>query len=168
MKNLSQSAFVASLAVAATLLLSPAVQASQAAPAPPTGVAAAPPADLVQTKVFGTIRRDNATGKWLALNDAMHLSHGIASVENYRNKALKITFETPALFVGSFTATPDETLAKANVRMGTSVGLTHAYLYMYQGTSKVPVNPNTITATSANIWIDVTHWAAPLPSPAQP
>ena len=161
MKNLAQSAFVASLAVAATLLISPAVQASQAAPAPSTVVVAAPPTDLVQAKVFGAIRRDSATGKWLAINDAMHVSHGIASVENYKNKALKITFETPAAYVGSFTATPDETLAKANVRMGTSVGLAHAYLYMYQGTSKIPVNPNTITAASANIWIDVTHWVVP-------
>lgn len=160
MKNLRQSAFVASLAVAATLLISPAVQASQAAPVPSATVAA-PAANLVQTKVFGSIRRDNATGKWIAINDATHLSHGIASVENYSNKALKITFKTPALFVGSFTATPDETLAKANVRMGTSVGLTHAFLYMYQGTSKIPVNPNTITAASANIWIDVNLWVAP-------
>jgi hypothetical protein len=155
---------VASLAVAATLLVTPAVHApASAASVAATTAASTTGEGSVQQNVFGTIRRDNATGGWYAFNDAGHRSEGIAKVENYQNKALKVTFTTPAAQVGSFSATPDETLVRMDIRMGTTVGLTHAFIYLYRGSSTNPLNPNTITSASANIWIDARNWVTPAP-----
>lgn len=118
----------------------------------------------VLAPIFGTIRR-NPDATWSVLNDATHKSLGIGAVELYptdplvlTKKALKVWFTDPATFVGTFVATPDETSAKADLHMGATVGLEFAYIYIYQGSSMIPCDPQTITNPSANIWIVAYNW----------
>lgn len=115
---------------------------------------------ITQDQIFGTIRRE-PDGKWIVLNDEGHLSQGISHVEVYMNKCLKVWFTNPATYVGTFVPQTDETLARADIRLGASVGLDFAYIYMYQGESTAHLNPATITNPSANIWIYAVNWITP-------
>lgn len=112
--------------------------------------------ELIEATYFGTIRRTGA-GTWCVLNDSGHRSKGLSHVV-VNAASLDVYFEIPAIQVGGNYVGPDETLMKANVRMGASVALAYARIIMCQGASAVPISPEIVTSPSANIWISGTNW----------
>lgn len=103
--------------------------------------------------IAGTLRYVNAT-TWEMVEDAGHRPTGVASVE-YSATRLRVNFNFTASRVVTFIASPDETIATiGGIRMGSSVGTSFADIYIYSSAGgATPVNPNTLSNTSGNIWI---------------
>lgn len=101
--------------------------------------------------IGGTIRWTSAT-TWTVLNDAGHMSEGIASVQPLADR-VRVTYTECGDRVRDMQVTPDEQFASASVRVGASVGLCHADVFFYMGASSTPVNPALLTKAGANVWI---------------
>lgn len=102
--------------------------------------------------IAGSIRYVNAT-TWALIQDTNHQPTGLASVQ-YMSDRLRVFFDFETTKVGGINVGPDETMATVSgIRMGSSVGTTYFDIQIYTGTSSTPIDPNTLTNTSANIWI---------------
>lgn len=108
-------------------------------------------------KVLGTIRYIDAT-TWGVVNTNNHSPTGIASVQYFTDR-LRVNYSFTASNVGSLIFCPDETIAAvAGIRMGASVGLTYADVYIYTTAGgSTPINPNTLSNVSGNIWVIGEH-----------
>lgn len=108
-------------------------------------------------KILGTIRYVDAT-TWEVVNYSNHSPTGIASVQYFSDR-LRVNYNFTASNVGSLLFGPDETIATvAGIRMGPSVGLTYADVYIYTTAGgSTPINPNTLSNTSGNIWVMGEH-----------
>lgn len=100
-----------------------------------------------------TVRYVNAT-TWAFIDDGSHAPTGVLSVQYFSDR-IRINYDFTAAKVGTLMALPDETMSTVSgIRMGPSVGLTYADIYIYSSAGGAsPINPNTLTNTSGNIWI---------------
>lgn len=102
--------------------------------------------------IGGTIRYIDAS-TWGFVSDANHAPTGLASV-TYMADRLRVNFDFTASKVSTFIASPDETIGSVNgIRLGSSVGLSFADIFIYTSTSSTPINPNTLSNPSGNIWL---------------
>lgn len=86
--------------------------------------------EYVVFEVAGTIRPDKL-GRWFVLDNADHVPINFADV-SVTNEYIKLGHEH-ALGVNNVVTmivTPDETMAKEEVRVGISVGLNFSYIYL--------------------------------------
>lgn len=121
----------------------------------PAPTATSAPAESSGPDVSGTIRWVNST-TWTVLDDAGHTPTGIASVQVMADR-VRVNYTFTAEKVSSFQATPDESFASADVRVGASVGLSYTDVFFYMpsyGASPVP--PKLLSKAGANVWL--TGW----------
>ena len=67
---------------------------------------------------------------------------------------VRVYYAFTAEKVSSLQATPDESFAAANVRVGASVALDHADIFFYMPSyGSRPVPPSLLSKSNANVWI---------------
>lgn len=103
-------------------------------------------------QIGACLRRKSLT-EWCVLDDAGHTPVGADRVEIVGKNRVRLHYDFTAHKVVTFSATPDEQFAAANVRCGASVGLRYADIYFYMGASSVPVDPGLLAKAGANIWV---------------
>ncbi|MFD5874006.1 hypothetical protein [Streptomyces sp. NPDC060322] len=101
--------------------------------------------------VISCALRNTGSG-WHPIADTAHAPSGVSAVIQHPDH-LEITHNVGAVRVSSLQVTPDEYYAARAVRCGASVGLALTRIYLYKGTSSVPVDPATLVASSGNLWL---------------
>lgn len=106
-------------------------------------------------KVVACVLRWVSATTWEFLNDAGHAPTGVASVVRMTSPfRLRVNFDFTATKVGTFTTTSDDAFAKADLRVGPSVGTTFADLHFFLGASgTAEVDPGLLTTAGGNIWV---------------
>lgn len=106
----------------------------------------------MQETVGACLRRKSLT-EWCVLDDAGHAPVGVGRVEIVGKNRVRVHYDFTAEKVVTFTVTPDEQFAAANVRCGASVGCAYADIFFYMGASQTPVDPGLLSRAGANIWV---------------
>jgi len=99
--------------------------------------------------VAGTIRNDG--DGWEVITDSAHTPINVKDV-TVENGAIKIEYDFTADKVVSLIVTPDETLMKEGYKSGSSVGLSHSYIFIGKEGSTNYVNPNDLVSKRGNFW----------------
>lgn len=104
---------------------------------------------MTRLEVAGTLRC-TTTGDWELLSDTAHVPIGGLTLLQQTSTYLKVGFD-PADQIHTFIVAPDETLAKAGIFGGASVGLDNAVIYLRGPSGQL--DPALCTNPSANLWI---------------
>ena len=105
--------------------------------------------------VSGALR--NSGAGWGTIDDDAHFPSSIDAVIEHSNH-IEIRHAVGATAVSSFQIQPDEWFAARALRVGASVGLDLTRIFLYSGSSTVPVNPATLIAPSGNLWVTGFLW----------
>lgn len=98
-----------------------------------------------------TIR--NTGSGWAVINDGGHTPSGCAGVVTHPDH-LELQHPVGAVRVSSLTVTPDETFARAGLRVGASVGFDLSNLFLYSGAAgSAPLDPATVSSPTGNLWV---------------
>lgn len=105
--------------------------------------------------VAAALRNDGAG--WYAISDPTHSPLNIASVET-GNHAITVSFAATARRIHTFTVVPDETLARAGITAGASVGTSHAEIRLARSGIVGPhaVSPHAVSTSRypwSNLWV---------------